>query len=82
MSYVFEKQYTDMFEIEKIKVNFMKYCSFSNVRKDIPNCELCRKEFQAEDNTNLAFIKNKKNHLICDDCTYKSIEGGAEKIDW
>lgn len=82
MSYIFERKYTDRFEIEKIKTDFMKYKQFSNVRKDIPNCELCGKEFAPEDNTNLAFITGKKNHLICDNCTTDAIKGGAEEINW
>jgi hypothetical protein len=82
MSYLVEKHYIERFEIEKIKTDFMKYKRFSAVRKDIPNCKICSKEFEPDDNTNLAFIKGKKNHLICDDCATEAIQAGVEIINW
>jgi hypothetical protein len=82
MSYVFEKHYTVKYEVEKVKRNFVKFESFHNVRKDITGCELCDKKFREGHNTNLAFIKGKKNHLICDRCAEKAIEAGAESINW
>lgn len=82
MSYIYERHYTERFEIEKVKRNFMKYRAFSNVRKDIPNCELCDKEFEDDDTTNLAFVKSHHNKLICNTCASIVISGGAEEIDW
>ncbi|MEK3975538.1 hypothetical protein [Psychrobacillus sp. FSL K6-1267] len=82
MGYTVEKNYTERYEIEKVKTNFMSYKRFSAVRKDIPNCELCDKGFQDSDNTNLAFAKKTTNKLICDECASKTIEGGAESINW
>jgi hypothetical protein len=82
VSYVFKKHYTERFEIEKVKRNFMKYRAFSNVRRDIPDCELCDKEFKGEDNTNLAFVKAKHNKLICDECASKVLSEGAEEVSW
>lgn len=82
MGYTVERHYTERFEIEKVKTNFMKYKQFSAVRRDIPNCELCNKDFKENDNTNLAFAVKTTNKLICDDCATKAIEGGAEKISW
>jgi hypothetical protein len=82
MSYIYEKVHTEVIEIEKVKRNFMKHHSFSVTRKDKPNCELCDKPFSPDDDTNLAFIKNTYNKLICNDCADKVISGGAEEIDW
>lgn len=82
MSYIYEKHYTERYEVESVKRNFMKYRAFSNVRTDIPFCELCDKEFEDDDDTNLAFVKQAHNKLICNYCASKVISGGAEEIDW
>ncbi|MCM3109967.1 hypothetical protein [Lederbergia lenta] len=82
MSYIFEKQRIEKFEIEKVKKSFMNFRDFSNVRRDIANCELCDEKFQDIDNTNLAFVKKKSNMLICDECTTVVIQGGAEEVSW
>lgn len=81
MGYVFKKNYTKEFEIEKVKKFFMNFNAFSNVRKDIANCDLCDKEFKNEDNTNLAFVKNGNNKLICDDCATKIVNEGVNEIN-
>ena len=82
MSYVFEKRYTEVFEIEVVSQNFMKYGIFSRVRQDKPNCGLCDTPFSKEDNLNLAFVKNKSNMIICDSCAKKAIDGGAIGSEW
>lgn len=82
MGYIIEQHYTERIEIEKVKRNFMKFQSFSNVRKDIPECELCDAMFDKEDDTNLAFVKSTSNKLICDVCAILVIEGGAKEINW
>lgn len=82
MSYIFERRRVEIFEVERVKRNFMKYGVFSIVRKDKPDCEFCSKKFKGADTTNLAFVKDKLNHLICDNCAHEAISGGAEEIDW
>ncbi|ARO21369.1 hypothetical protein B2J90_28535 (plasmid) [Bacillus tropicus] len=81
MSYLFKQTYTETFEVVKVWVNFMSYKSYSKHRKDTPKCEICRTHFEEESNTNLAFIKGEKNHLICDNCSDKAIKGGAERCE-
>lgn len=68
--------------VEKVKTNFMMYGQFHLLREDIANCEFCSREFKNDDITNIAFIKGKKNYLICDCCTLDSIKGGAKKVSW
>lgn len=82
MSYMFIKHNVKVIEVEKIKRNFMKHRLFSAVRKDKPACEVCDAAFEPEDNTNLAFVKDMKNHLICDDCATEAIENGVKEINW
>lgn len=82
MGYIFKKVITREFEIDVVKRNFMKYKKFHNVRKDVPNCEFCNKEFSLEDNTNLAFIPKKQNILICDACAEEIVKGGAREASW
>ena len=77
MSYKFTKTHVEHFEITIVCTNFMKHSVFSRVRKDRPNCELCNTKFNPDDNTNLAFVTNKRNHLICDSCAENAIQGGA-----
>ncbi|PGT10234.1 hypothetical protein [Bacillus cereus] len=81
MSCLLKQTYTETFEVIKVWVNFMSYKSYSKYRQDTPKCEICRTDFKEEDNTNLAFIKDKKNHLICDKCSDKAIKGGAERCE-
>lgn len=81
MSYLFKQTYTETFEVVKVWINFMNYKNYSKYRQDTPRCEICRSDFMEEDNTNLAFIHMKKNHLICDNCSDKAIKGGAERYE-
>lgn len=81
MSYKFTKTHVEHFEITNVGRNFMKYSSFSRVRKDRPKCELCEEKFKPEDNLNLAFVTNKRNHIICNTCANEAIDGGAKETD-
>lgn len=80
MAYVFEKHIVETFEVTSVRKQFMLFDVFSRVRKDIRHCEFCETAFLQEDNTNLAWVKGKKNHLICDSCAEKAIQGGATVI--
>lgn len=82
MSYRIVVQRTDVYEVEKIKRKFMKFASFRVTRKDKVACELCEKPFKDEDDTNLAFVKNMRNHLICDVCATDALKNGVPEIDW
>ena len=80
MSFVFERVIKETLEVESVIRNFMNYGTFYRVRKDKPTCGFCQKDFQAEDNTNMAFVKGRTNEMICDDCADTSIVGGAEEV--
>lgn len=79
MSFIYKRVQVEAFEVEIIQRNFMTYNVFSRVRKDKPNCGLCSKAFQANDATNLAYIKGKKNELFCDECAKHAISNGAQE---
>ena len=76
MSYIFEKKFTETYEVSRVWLDFMNYKSFSRVRKDKPECEFCDTPFKLEDNLNLAMTKG--NKLICDSCAKVAVENGAE----
>ncbi|MFT8319316.1 MAG: hypothetical protein ABF649_00605 [Bacillus sp. (in: firmicutes)] len=79
MSFIFEKHYTEKFEVTLVWKNFMSYKAFSSVRKDKPKCELCNSSFNESHTVHLAFVKGKANKLICTNCADKAVAGGAEE---
>lgn len=81
MSYTFEKTITHKWVVTKVWWNFMNFGDFYRVRKDIKKCDLCKGVFTETDMAHLAFVKEKKNHLICSECATTAIEGGAEKTE-
>lgn len=82
MSYIFEKHSVERFEVTNVSRNFMKFSSFSRVRKDIKNCAFCEHVFEPNDQLNLIFVKNKKNQLICDTCAEKATNSGVETSEF
>ena len=80
MSYVYNE--VNKVEIQFVKKLYMDYESFSAVRQDITQCEMCSHQFQQEDNTNIAFVKNDLNKMICDRCANNIISNGAKETDW
>lgn len=82
MGYQTEKHHVERIDVESIKRDFMTFKRFSVARKDITACGLCDTPFQPEDNTNLAFVKNEKNRIVCDTCAEKALANGAELSKW
>ena len=82
MSFKFERTYTETFEVEHVKLNFVSYRIFHRVRKDVTSCEFCDKDFQQDDFPALAFISKNGNKLICYECGKLAIDGGANELNW
>lgn len=82
MGYQIEKHHVERINVETVKLNFMAFKQFSITRKDLTACGLCDTPFQGEDNTNLAFVQNEKNRIICDGCAEKALANGAELSKW
>ncbi|PGO60636.1 hypothetical protein [Priestia megaterium] len=82
MSYIFQKKKVETFEVKYVNRNFMKFQYLILVRNDVSKCGHCERGFQEKDNTNLAFVTNSKNQLICDDCADLMLENGAEEVEW
>lgn len=60
----------------------MSFKQFSITRKDITACGLYDSPFQLDNNTNLAFIQNEKNRIVCDACAEKALANGAALSAW
>lgn len=81
MSYTFEKTFTKRWEVTSVCLNFMNFGDFYRVRQDKKKCELCNRDFTEKDMAHLAFVKGRKNHLICTECATEAVEGGANSYD-
>lgn len=79
MSFVFERVIRETLEVETVIRHYVPYRAFSRIRKDKPNCGFCSRAFGQEDDMNLAFVKGKRNEMICDECAQKAIAGGAKE---
>lgn len=85
MSYIFEKQHIEKFEVTTVGFNFLKYSVVEYARSRVSmskkdKCEFCGHKFESDEWTHLAMVKGKVNHLICGKCANTSVEGGASKV--
>lgn len=78
---VFLVTYTEEIEVLEVGRDFMDYRSFNRHRKDKTGCEICGTPFKAEDKLNIAYVKNRPNHIICGDCTDKAETGLEQEIN-
>ena len=68
---IIEKNIKITYDITEVH-KFMNYETFVSARKNMRNtpktCFLCNKRFENSDTIYLAFIRNNKNHIVCESC--------------